>query len=441
MNLQIFDRIFRLIKADDSLFNDNLYKKFIAISAVFLLLFNIFIIPVSSDSIKNKELSSIDSNGSKINDLEFNLKLRMLYRLVRSPALSLGIIKNDSIAWYDSFGCTNFHSLKKVTKDTIFMLSSVTKTITTTALLQLYEKGLVDLDANVSKYLPFDLKNPHYPNINITLRMLLYHRSSIRDNFLSGARQAIDTLIENPFQYTTEQLLKEMLIPGGKLSNPENWDDSPPDTNSYYTNIGFIVVGCVIEIVSGQTIEDYCQEHIFKPLDMKNTSYHPENLDHDNIARPYIRPFLIPIPFPSIDHKCFAAMGGVRTSVEDLSHFLIAHMNNGTYKGVRILKNETVELMHTILYPQVSNNNLNLHKRSYGMGWFSENWFGDETEGHGGMQPGGIAYMVFNKTNKIGIIITSNDMDVLEFFKVKFTVRFFFFRQLGELLLEKGKTL
>jgi len=415
-----------------------LYKKFVIISVVWLLLLNVF--PVYSESIKNKKSTSISPDKFKLDDLKFNLKLRTLWRLTRSPALSLCIIKNDSIVWYDSFGHTNFHSLKKVTKDTIFMISSVTKSITATALLQLYEGGYVDLDANVSKYLPFDLKNPKYPNVNITLRMLLYHRSTICDAFLSGLKEALDTLRGKPFSYSIEDLLKEMLIPGGKMYNPNNWYDFPPDTNSYYSNIGFIVVGYVVERVSGQTIEDYCQQHIFGPLDMKNTSYHPENLDQENIARPYIRPFIIPIPIPSIDHKCFAPMCGVRTSVEDLSHFLIAHMNNGTYKGNRILKNETIELMHTILYHQAGSSNFNLRDRSYGMGWFSEEWFGDETEGHAGMNPGGIAYMVTNSSNKIGIIMTSNAMDVFEFYKIKCSVRFVFFEELGELLLEKGKT-
>jgi CubicO group peptidase (beta-lactamase class C family) len=232
-----------------------------------------------------------------------------------------------------------------------------------------------------------------------------------------------------------------MLIPGGKLYKSDHWFDFPPDTTSYYTNIGFLVIGYIIERISGQTIEDYCQEHIFEPLDMKNTSYHPGNLDQENIARPYIRPFILEIPLSNFDHKCFAAMCGVRTSVEDLSHFLIAHMSNGTYKGNRILRNETIELMHTILYSESQSQNVNLHQRSYGMGWFSCTWFGKETEGHGGMNPGGIAYMMTNSSDKTGMIILSNTMDIFEFYKLKFLPRFFAFRQMGKLLLDKADEL
>jgi CubicO group peptidase (beta-lactamase class C family) len=215
MKLKIQTKIIKLVNINDTSFNNKLSGKFTVLFIVSLMLLNVFIFPASSEVIK-KSLN-IDSDELKIDDFKFNLKLRIFERLARSQALSFCIIKNNSIVYYDSFEHSNSHSLKSISKDTVFMLSSVTKTITATALLQLYENGCVDLDKNISEYLPFDLKNPKYPDVNITLRMLLYHRSSIQDSFLYDIKEAIGLLSKNPFKYNTEELLKEMLIPGGKL--------------------------------------------------------------------------------------------------------------------------------------------------------------------------------------------------------------------------------
>ena len=94
------------------------------------------------------------------------------------PSLSACIIKNDTIVWSKAFGWSDIYNLKKAKSDTIYRVASITKTFTATALMQLYEQGLFDLDDNVSEYLPFDLKNPKYPECNITFRMLLAHQSS-----------------------------------------------------------------------------------------------------------------------------------------------------------------------------------------------------------------------------------------------------------------------
>ena len=218
------------------------------------------------------------------------------------------------------------------------------------------------------------------------------------------------------------------------------WLDYAPGSKMRYSNIGFLVLGYLFEILSNQSLEEYCQEHIFSPLNMKNTSFHLDRLDVSHIATPYIHRFGCYIPLPYIDFRGFAVMAGIRTTIEDLSHFLIAHINNGVYKEVRILEEETIHRMHTTKKVEDEHPQLNDTYRGYGLGWISLEKFGRRIEGHGGFCPGAGCQMFMNETDRIGYIIFSNQLDILGFFEpVKFKLKTKTLYLIGSLLLEKAE--
>jgi len=99
------------------------------------------------------------------------------------PGLAASIVKEGDIYWTCAYGFANIEDSIEVTDTTLFMLASVSKTVTGVALMQLWEAGLFQLDNDINNYLPFEVHNPNFPDSVITFRMLLTHTSSINDNW------------------------------------------------------------------------------------------------------------------------------------------------------------------------------------------------------------------------------------------------------------------
>jgi len=375
---------------------------------------------------KNKSFfeSHINTNG----DSSFDFKIKLLIGLSHVPSFTGAVIKNNSTLWKKSYGYSDIYHLKKATTDNIFRIASVTKTFTATALLQLYEQGLFDLDDSVSEYLPFDLKNPKYPDTNITFRMLLSHHSSFCCRSVESLFQPLeptnDVSLRNAFLgylmnwihlkdvrsgfFPEERFpwIKEVMVPGGSLYNEDYWGNYPPGEGYYYSNTAYILLGYLIERLSNQSYEDYCREHIFEPLSMHNTSFYVDELNQELLSVPYMWLHMIYIPVPYYEYRCRTSCGGLNTNLEDLSHFLIAHMNGGMYKGVRILNESTVEEMHTVQYPHIE-------PGEYGLGWEIGEVYDGIVEGHGGSTIGFNTGMYYfrqaNSSEKTGLIYYWNE--------------------------------
>jgi CubicO group peptidase (beta-lactamase class C family) len=268
--------------------------------------------------------------------------------------------------------------------------------------MQLWEQGLFDLDDDVNNYLPFSLRNPNYPDDPITFRMLLAHHSSLSEGGIIYG--IIYYLYLSILSIPEGELLEQYLVPGGLLFNPNHWMDVRPGEQLIYSNIGYAVLGYLVELLSGQPFDKYCKEHIFEPLDMKNTSYYKDYFDIKDLARPYIW-ILNRTYFPLPHYKLkIDASGGIRSSVIDLSHFLIANMNGGVYKNNRILEEETIQLMRT---RQFKGNNSG-NRFTYGLGWRISLRYSNNSFGHSGAIPGALTYMYYYLNEDTGIIFFTN---------------------------------
>jgi CubicO group peptidase (beta-lactamase class C family) len=229
--------------------------------------------------------------------------------------------------------------------------------------------------------------------------MLLSHHSSINDHSLLRWWERNIYFKSYPAPEDSYPWLEDVLIPGGKFYNPIVWHDYPPGEEGNYSNVGFILLGYLIERITNQTFEQYCQENILTPLQMQNTSFHPDTLNKDRIATPYVRILRLYIPLRHYDYNYVTAAGGIRSTLEDLSHFLIAHLNGGEYNSVRILEEETIELMHTIQYPN----------SRFGLGWIVNiKDDGSTLVGHSGGAPGGSALIKMSASENIGFIFFIN---------------------------------
>jgi CubicO group peptidase (beta-lactamase class C family) len=304
--------------------------------------------------------------------------------------------------------------------------------------MQLYDKCLLDIDDDINDYLPFDIRNPNYPNVNITIRMLLSHQSSIYDYFIHDPNGTSEVQRFFPFPEDTGQWIQNILIPGGELYLNNYWMECAPGEHVRYCSIGYIILGYILELVTGLEYETYVKENIFVPLGMNNSGFYKENFDRDQIATPYIfygNNSGINIPLPHIAMNFFNPMGGMFTSLNDLSRFFIAHMNNGVYNGVRILNESTVDEMHTIQHPEID---VFLWNLNYGLGWMFANEFICKTEGHGGIFLGFFSNMMYNPANKTGILFLANT-NIKSFKESKFDEMFVWaYKTVGNLLLERA---
>jgi len=380
-------------------------KKKIITLVIITLFFGIILIPVSNSLISDDNNTYRLEKDEGFNDSLFDRYITRLMKFAHKPSLSACIIINDSVVWSNEYGLCDIENNKPATPETLYLMASISKTVTATALMQLYDQELFDLDDDVNNYLPFSLRNPNFPNTPITFRMLLSHQSSLasdNSDILSTSYIPGDPDIPSyPYPW-----LEEYLTPDGNAYHSAVWSDTPPGDQFYYANIGFSIIGYLVELISGQNFNEYCKEHIFIPLKMYNTSFRLKDLNISKIAIPYLYKGGKYIPNPHYGMLVVYPAASMRTSVEELSHFLIAHMNGGIYKNVRILNESTVELMHTKHYPPHDRRN------GYGLGWnIKENIFGKKEIGHSGGWPGVHTLMLFRPDDKTAIIIFTNSHD------------------------------
>jgi CubicO group peptidase (beta-lactamase class C family) len=346
------------------------------------------------------------------NDAVFDLQISFWMKVAGLPSLAACIIKGDQMIWVKGYGYYDRSQHKPTTPDTIYVIASITKTIVGTALMQLYEKGLFNLDDDVNTFLPFDLRNPNFPDDPITFRMLLSHTSSLNENS-QDQYYWFNFSGDPPFSFFPEPYLREFLLPGGRYYDPSVWNTTyRPGEYRMYANVGFDLISYLVELISGEPFLEYCDTHIFSPLDMKHTGFNLSRFDINQVAIPYQRIMGRYYTINQMDfwfgadwtpptqyyrERCYPA-GGLYTTVSDLSHFLIAHMNDGVYNGTQILKKETVELMHT---PQPGNP---IGMFWYGLAWLTETMKGITASGHEGDLEGIETIMLYNQTEHIGVI-------------------------------------
>ena len=384
-------------------------------------------VPCCEANIIHKKTEILNEQEQPVNEDLFDRYIKILMRFAHKPSISVCIIKEDTVVWSKGYGLYNIEQNKQATPDTIYLSASISKTVTATALMQLWEQGLFDLDEDVNNYLPFSLRNPNHPDKPITFRMLLSHRSSLADDntywvclsYVPGDPEIPD--YPHPW-------LMEYLLPNGSAYSPNIWTKNLPGEAYAYANVGYSLIGFLVEIISGEKFDQYCKDHIFEPLEMYNTSFRLKDLNISNIAVPYSYERRNYIPHPHYNMYVMYPAGSMRTSVEELSHFLIAHMNGGIWNNVTILNSSTVEIMHKAHYA-------NDGKEKYGLGWtIQDKIFRKKEIGHGGGWPGVHTLMRFRPEDNTAVILFTNSMSptfhitILEHLAFKIMFKSFFMK-------------
>lgn len=206
------------------------------------------------------------------------------------PGLSIVVIKKNAVVYSNAFGMADGPNQFPATPDTVYHWWSMTKIPTAIAIIQLSERGKINLDEPVSNYLSFF--EVEYPNVNseeITIRHLLSHTSGLPD--------LIPALI-GWVHYQDEVLYQTDLL----IQHLPNYNQIKfePGSEAAYSNMGYLVLGAVIEAVAGQSYEAYIHEHILQPVGMQNTSflYSPDLGDNEAFgSQPLINLYTPMLPF------------------------------------------------------------------------------------------------------------------------------------------------
>ncbi len=316
---------------------------------------------------------------------------------LRVPGLAVAIVKDGSIVCTGAAGMANMEEEMPVQPDTVFLTASVSKTVTVTALMQLYEEGAFDLDDDINDYLPFEVRVPGALEEPITFRQILTHTASIKDD---------DTLFGGPpvdissSTVSLSEFTRDYLTPYGLYYDPRaNFEQSPPGTTSEYSNMGIVLAGYLVEAISGIPFDRFTQEQIFRPLGMKRSFWRLAEVSPSKLAMPYER----------VRGRSFRAYGQyeepnypdgmLRSTITDLAKLAIAYMHGGEYRGKRILEAETV---NEILKPQTSLD------ESQGLVWFSDELKGRTVWGHNGSDIGASAAIWLDPESDTGVVVLSN---------------------------------
>jgi CubicO group peptidase (beta-lactamase class C family) len=266
------------------------------------------------------------------------------------PGISLAVVQGDQIAYLKGYG-TAGHG-RPMTPQTPMYIGSQSKSITGLAIAQLVEAGKINLKDPVQKYLPwFQVADPQ-ASAKITVGDMAHHLSGLSD---------AGYLVTLPDSTTLEDGVRSLA--SAKLT-------APIGSKQQYFNMGYAVLALIVQQVSDQPYEEYVQQHIFAPLGMTHSYTDPALAREDGLSQGHSRFFGFSIPWPQ-SHPLYAIGDGyIISTAEDLAHYAIAIMNDGSYQGGRVLTPENVSLLFTA-------------EKGYGLGWFvttSKIWHGGANE-------------------------------------------------------------
>lgn len=303
--------------------------------------------------------------------------------------LSVAIVDEEGKLMSDGFGYANKEKKDKASSETLFPIASITKTFTGIAVMQLAEKGLIDLDKPIGDYIE-ELSLPGGEEEIITTRMLLTHHSGIQGDILYN--WYLPEVSDNPLIY--EQVVD--------LINKEGCI-FPPGKMYSYSNSGYSLLGVLIHRISGTPYVDYIRSHILEPLEMESTIMFPGEEAENEIATGYDGKTSSTMPM-----KLGIPAGGMALASNDAVKYLQAVIN--TYHGNEILLKKTT--LHQMMISQ--NDSIPLDKDfSIGLSWFLQNPIKTYTKytSHRGELPPYHSMLVILPELKIGVCIATNTND------------------------------
>ena len=327
------------------------------------------------------------ANGDEMDFKTIDKYIVARMRSERIPGLAIVIVKGNQVVYSKGYGDAD-QSGHPVIPQTPFIIGSISKPFTALAVMQLVEAGKVELDVPVQRYIPWFRVADSHASAQITVRQLL--------DQTSGLPQILDTHLR------TDQDAGALERTVRSFSSVEL---ARPIGTFGYSNANYQILGLIVQVVSDQPYEDYVKQHIFIPLDMKNSFASQEDALQHGMALGHRWWFGLPVPVTLPYNRTEVPSGYLISSAEDMAHFLIAQMNGGRYENNPVLSPEGIALAHA-----------EATVNPYAMGWESVQVDGHRLINHDGGVANFQASIFFDPEERMGVFVAANVMSALDAF-------------------------
>lgn len=312
-----------------------------------------------------------------------------------APGIGVGIVVGDKLVFAKGYGYRDYEKKLPITANTMYPIASNTKLFTAVAAGFLVEEGKLTWDQPIRESVPTINFYNSYLNNTITLRDMLAHRTGITRH----------DSIWYKSDYSTTELFERL-----KYLEPKE----SPRQIFLYNNMMYAGVGYTIQLQSGKTWGEFVREKILQPLEMNHTVYSiKEMLKQPDYGVPFTErrdsSELYKIPYYE-DTDGLAAAGAIISNIEDMSHWLIALMNNGKYNGKQVLPPKALQatLEPAIALPNAAGQTRGwweVLNQAYGMGRWTASYRGRLIAFHGGDLPGFHSQISYMPNEHIGVIV------------------------------------
>ena len=228
------------------------------------------------------------------------------------PGFAYGVVVDGELVYAGGFGYANIAGMVPADTKSLFRVASMSKSVTAMAILQLRDAGKLSLDEPITRYLP-ETRALTYLTTDapeITIRHLLTHSGGLPEDNPWGDRQLADS----------DEELKELIEGGISFSNVAGLEFE-------YSNLGFALLGQVVQVVSGMDFREYTKTRIFEPLGMTDTVWEWEGVSPQRLALGYDWVDDAWVNIPLEHHGAFGAMGGLITSIDDFTKYVALHLS------------------------------------------------------------------------------------------------------------------
>ena len=279
------------------------------------------------------------------------------------PGFGVAIVKDSQIIYNRGFGYADLYDSIPFTPKTVNFIASISKTFIGVSIMKLVEMGKLNLDEKVNDIIPYDIVNPMFPDVPITVRHLVTHTAGIMDEFDTEQIGEAEIVLLEEFQYDDSRIaeimeqdfkyyrlgkpislfesVRKYLAKDGAWYSEDNFRKYPPGTKYEYSNLGADLAAVIVEIKSGLSFSDFTKAHIFKPLKMNNTGWFYKDIDNSLLSKIY-RPDDWETPKVAIEHPRYYyvgySSGDLKSNLEDLSKYLIEMIKGYNGNGVILNK-------------------------------------------------------------------------------------------------------
>lgn len=361
-----------------------------------MILFIFALLTISDTASSQEKLTKEEQAGKE---------LQQIMTQTDAVGLAVAVVKEGKIIFVKSLGKKNIEKNIDLEPTDIFRIASISKSFATTALMQLVEKGKLTLDQDVSDLIGFKLRNPKYPDVPITVKMLLSHTSSLCDSL-----GYFELDVVNPSKNSGYAKAYHSYYAPGKQYD--------------YCNLGFNIIGSLVEKLSGVRFDNYVRDNVIKPLGLY-ANHNVDSLDANKFVTLYTKEAdnkFVPDPTAyrsraaeiasgyvmGYSTPLFSPTGGIKISAQDLARYMIMHMNYGKSGSVRIISKKSARLMQTPVIATDKWNNYCMALKH------TTNLIpGEDMVGHTGSAYGLYSAMFFEPDKKFGFVMMTNGCSVV----------------------------